>query len=468
MSDNKSSKKTISRRKFIGTTGCAAMGSTAFLSSFTSLGMMNALAGPPPPDDYKALVCILLAGGNDSYNMVVPTSTEPYNVYSASRSNLALASDELIPLNYTDSSGINYGLHPAMPEVANLFNSGKAAVISNVGTLVEPVTKTQILAGNAPLPLGLQSHSDQSRHWQTSIPQSRMAKGWGSKVADILASGNTNQDMSMNLSLVGTNLWQAGETIDEFTLTNQGSLGIDILDSTDPFVMMVANGLNGVLDAQYSDILKQTYSAKVKSSQNQHDVFTAALDTLSPLSTEFAETNISQQMKMVAQSIAVAGNLGVERQTYYVKLGGFDNHGELLNNHSNLLSMLSGAVGSFYDAMDELGVADKVTAFTISDFARTITSNGNGTDHGWGGHSLVFGGAVNGSQIYGNIPSLDLQGDFVIGNGIIIPEISTDQYFAELALWMGVPTSSLMDIFPNLENFYIPSRDESPIGFMNT
>jgi uncharacterized protein (DUF1501 family) len=130
--------------------------------------------------------------------------------------------------------------------------------------------------------------------------------------------------------------------------------------------------------------------------------------------------------------------------------------------------MLSGAVGSFYDAMDELGVADKVTAFTISDFARTITSNGNGTDHGWGGHSLVFGGAVNGSQIYGNIPSLDLQGDFVIGNGIIIPEISTDQYFAELALWMGVPTSSLMDIFPNLENFYIPSRDESPIGFMNT
>jgi uncharacterized protein (DUF1501 family) len=305
-----------------------------------------------------------------------------------------------------------------MPEVANLFNLGNAAVISNVGTLVEPVTKTQILAGTATLPLGLKSHSDQSRHWQTSVPQSRRANGWGGKVADILASGNTNQDLSMNISLAGSNFWQSGNKIDEFALSNL------------------------------------------------HNVFTSAIDTLTPLTTEFADTDISNQMKRVAQSIAVSGNLGMERQTYYVKLSGFDTHEELLNNHDNLLSLLSGAIGSFYEAMDELGTAEKVTTFTISDFARTITSNGSGTDHAWGGHSLVFGGAVNGSQIYGKVPSLDLQGDRVVDKNVVIPDISTDSYFAELAMWMGVPASSLTDIFPNLGNFYTPGTD-NPIGFMN-
>lgn len=418
MSAKNSTKRKISRRKFIGTTSCAALGSTAFLSSFTSLGMMNSLTAPSRPDDYKALVCILLAGGNDSYNMVVPTSSEPYNVYSSSRSNLALPSGDLIPLNYTDTDGIKYGLHPAMPEVANLFNLGNAAVISNVGTLVEPVTKTQILAGKALLPLGLKSHSDQSRHWQTSLPQSRMGNGWGGKVADILASGNTNQDVSMNISLAGSNFWQSGNKIDEFALSNLPN------------------------------------------------VFTDAIDNLSPLTTEFADTDISNQMKRVAQSIAVSGNLGMERQTYYVKLDGFDTHEDLLNNHNNLLSLLSGAIGSFYEAMDELGTAEKVTTFTISDFARTITSNGSGTDHAWGGHSLVFGGAVNGSQIYGKVPSLDLQGDRVVDKNVVIPDISTDSYFAELAMWMGVPASSLTDIFPNLGNFYTPGSD-NPIGFMN-
>ena len=243
-------RKGMTRRKFLGATSCAALGSTTFLSSFTTLGMMNSLASPKPmalggspPEDYKALVCILLAGGNDSFNMVVPTSTEPYNDYSTIRSNLALPLGDLLPLNYTDAQGMNYGLNPAMPEVANMFNSGRAAVLANIGTLIEPVTKAQIMAGTAPLPLGLQSHADQARHWQTSLPQTRHAKGWGGKVADILAAGNSNQDISMNLSLAGTNLWQAGNTVDEFTLTNNGSVGIDILAGNDPFEIIVGGGI---------------------------------------------------------------------------------------------------------------------------------------------------------------------------------------------------------------------------------
>lgn len=442
------------------------MGSTAFLSSFTTLGMMNSLAPPPPPDDYKALVCILLAGGNDSYNMIVPTSSEPYNVYAATRSNIALPQGDLLPLNYTDPSGINYGLNPSMPEVANMFNTGRAAVIANVGTLIEPVTKSQILSGAAPVPLGLKSHSDQARHWQTSIPQSRNAKGWGGKVADILASGNSNQDMSMNLSLAGTNLWQAGNTVDEFTITPQGSVGINMLNSTDAFSMLVGEGVSNIMDQQYADILKQTYANKVNASQNQHNVFTSALSDLNPLSTEFANNQFSKQMKMVANSIAVSGSLGMERQTYYLKLGGFDTHGEVINNQAAKLSLLSGAIGSFYEAMDELGISEKVTTFTISDFARTLTSNGGGSDHGWGGHSMVFGGAVNGGQFYGQYPSLEMGGNLDVGNGVLIPEISTDQYFSELALWMGVSPSDLPNIFPNLENFYTPGVG-TPIGFMN-
>ena len=280
----------MTRRKFLGSAACAAVGSTTFLSSFTSLGMMSSLAAPrpalgmAPPNEYKALVCILLAGGNDSFNMVVPTQADQYNDYSASRSNVALTSGELLPLNYTDPEGGTYGLHPAMPEVANMFNDGKAAIISNIGTLIEPVTKSQVLSGTAPLPLGLQSHVDQARHWQTSIPQNRHAKGWGGKVADILAAGNTNQDLSMNLSLSGTNLWQAGETVDEFTITPQGSVGIGILEGTDPFEVILGQGLDNILDQTYNDVLKQTYTKKVQESQIQHEVFTSALDNLTPLS----------------------------------------------------------------------------------------------------------------------------------------------------------------------------------------
>ena len=471
--DNKpKSRKGMSRRRFLGSAACAAVGSTTFLSSFTSLGMMNSLAaprpilGPPPPDDYKALVCILLAGGNDSFNMVVPTTAEPFADYALSRTNLALTTGELLPLNYTDSLGINYGIHPAMPEVANMFNDGSAAILANIGTLLEPVTKTQILNGTAPLPLGLQSHADQARHWQTSIPQTRHAKGWGGKVADILASGNSNQDISMNLSLSGTNLWQAGESVDEFTITQNGSVGISILGGTDPFEIILEQGLDNILDQTYNDVLKQTYTNKVKDSQTQHEVFTAALEGLTPLSTQFSTTGISRQLKMVAESIAIAGGLGMARQTYYITFGGFDNHGELLNNHSARLSLLSSAIGEFYQAMNELGMSENVTTFTVSDFARTLTSNGFGTDHAWGGNALVFGGAVNGGEIYGQYPSLALNNELELGNGVLLPELCTDEYSAELALWLGVDSSELEDIFPNIANFYTPGSG-NPIGFLN-
>ena len=195
-------------------------------------------------------------------------------------------------------------------------------------------------------------------------------------------------------------------------------------------------------------------------------MFTAALDDLTPFATQFSATGISRQLRMVAESIAIAGGLGMARQTFYIRFGGFDNHGELLNNHSARLALLSAAIGEFNQAMVEIGMSENVTTFTVSDFARTLTSNGFGTDHAWGGNAMVIGGAVNGGQIYGHYPSLALGNDLELGNGVLLPELCTDQYFAELALWLGVDPSNLEDIFPNVGNFYTPGTG-NPIGFLN-
>lgn len=465
--------KKYSRRQFLGQASCAAVGTTTMFSSLTSLGMLNALAKPQPTfappgstDGHKAMVCVLLGGGNDSFNMVVPTSNDPYNVYAATRSNLALPQEGLLGLNYTDGGGIQYGLHPAMPEMQSLFNANNLAVVSNVGTLIQPVTKAQVLSGSAPLPLGLLSHSDQVRHWQTSLPQTRSAKGWGGRVADIMSSMNESQDVSMSISLGGTNFFQAGNAVQEFSINSNGSVGIGTMEGGDFLAETLGAGVQSLLDQQYLDIFKQTYANKVNSSQAQHEIFSNAIAGVSPFATPFSDHYFSQNLKMIASSIAAAGTLGMQRQTFFVNFGGWDHHDEVLGNQEFYLSSLSQGLGSFYAALEEIGMQDCVTTFSISDFARTLTSNGNGTDHGWGGNALVMGGGVNGGQIYGQFPGLDLDSDIEIGGGVLIPSFSTDEYFAELAMWFGLQDGDLSEILPNIENFYTPGSG-NPIGFMN-
>lgn len=463
----------MNRRQFLGQAGCAALGSATMLSSLTSLGMFNALAKPrvapllpASSDGYRALVCILLGGGNDSFNMVVPTTQAPYDIYADTRSNLALPQGDLLPLNYTDGEGFNYGLHPSMPEVQGMFNNGNLAVLSNVGTLIEPVTKAQVLSGTANLPLGLLSHSDQIRHWQTSLPQNRSAQGWGGRVADILNTLNENQDISMSISLSGTNIWQAGSTVQDFAITSGGSVGIGSLEGGDLLNQVLGEGVQSLLDQTYADIMRQTYRDKVQASQSQHEVFSAAIEGVAPFATQFSDHYFSQNMRMIAQTIAAADTLGMSRQTFYVTFGGWDHHDEVLNSQAAMLAIVSEALGSFQSALDEVGMSECVTTFTISDFARTLTSNGNGTDHGWGGNALVMGGAVNGGQIYGQMPVLELDGDLEVGGGVLIPQISTDEYFAELGMWFGLDETNLVEVLPNITNFYTPGSG-NPIGFLN-
>ncbi|MFT5168063.1 MAG: hypothetical protein ACI8P3_003302 [Saprospiraceae bacterium] len=464
------SKRNISRRQFIGEASCAAIGTTTLFSSILNLGMANTLASPivRPTGTYKAMVCILLSGGNDSYNMLIPTGAE-YGEYASIRSNLAIPQNEILGLSPITPGSTPLGLHPSMPEIQQLFQDGKVAFLNNVGTLIEPTTKTEIINQTAQLPLGLLSHSDQAMQWQTSIPQERSNIGWGGKMADIIQSMNSNQNISMNISLSGNNIFQTGNTVTPFTVNSDtGSVGILGYNEPDVFHNLLTSGVNSLLNQQYQDVFKKTYSSVVKNSIQNNDFFNDAIGDTSPFTTPFSDNYISESLHMIARTVAAHEALGMERQTFFLSVGGFDNHDELLNNQAVLLSQISAGLSEFYNALDEVSMNDCVTSYTISDFARSLTSNGNGTDHAWGGHAMVMGGAVNGQEIYGSYPTLGLGSDLEIGGGIFIPTLSADEYFAELALWFGVSPFDLPLLLPNIGNFYTVGSGSNPIGFMQT
>jgi uncharacterized protein (DUF1501 family) len=464
-------KRSLTRRQFLGEAACAAVTATPLISTLLNLSMTNTLAASSLPtssvSDYKALVCILLAGGNDSYNMLVPHGNSEYHEYQTVRSNLALPQSSLQALNGTHS-GKQLGLHAGMPELASLFNSGDAAFVANVGTLVEPTTLSRYQSGSAKLPLGLFSHADQIMHWQTSVPDSRSARGWGGRVADILHSLNHNQRISMNISLGGTNTFQSGnQTVSyEIRPSGNGAVQPDFLsEEPSSFSAIARSGVRSLIDAQYKNLFQQTFARTNASAIDASHEFASAIGGQS-ITTPFSSSRLSQALQMVARTIAARDTLGMQRQTFFVMMGGYDHHDELINNHAAMLPVVSKALAEFNAAMKELQVHDQVTSFTASDFARTLTSNGRGSDHGWGGNQIVMGGAVNGGLVYGNYPDLGLGNALDTGRGRLIPGLSTDEYFAELAQWFGVPNSQLGDIFPNLQRFYHIGSN-APIGFLS-
>jgi len=461
------SKNKFSRRRFLGTVPCMALGTTTLYSSLINLkAMSNMVYSNSMGDDYKALVCILLSGGNDSYNMIVPRSQSAYNEYAATRSNQALAQNDLLAINPETTDGRDFGIHPALTGVQQLFESGRLAFVSNVGTLIEHATKEAILGNTARLPLGLLSHSDQQMHWQTAFPQDRTSTGWGGKMADILKSLNSSDQVSMNISLGGNNIFQRGEDIVEYAINNDGGVAIEGWGNPDPFLSLMTEDVTDMVNREYEDLFKDAYTGILKRSIDSNEIFNEAIAGINPLLTPFSQTNLSQNMRMIAQSIAAREDLGAKRQIFFIDFGGFDNHDELLNNHNDLLGVLDAALSEFYAATEELGVSDCVTTFTISDFARTLSSNGNGTDHAWGGNAMVMGGAVRGKEMYGNYPVLGLGSELELGGGILIPTTSADEYFAELALWFGISPNDLSQVLPNIANFYSPSSGEAPLGFL--
>ena len=477
----------INRRTFLGQASCAAVGMTTLFNTVLNLKTMNAASAfnlhnlSGPFDDYKAVVCILLSGGCDSYNMLVPTGTSDYNEYAATRSNQAIPKDDLIQINPTNTNGKEFGLHPNMSNMASIFESGNLAFVSNVGSLIEPTDKNGVINGTDQLPLGLFSHADQIAHWQTAIPQDRVASGWGGKIADMLNDlpngPASNPNISMNVSLSGSNVFQTGINTNQYSLDRIEGANVLFGYSEDWIESQLRKEVvDNMVDATYQDIFKKTYMKTVQTGRDGGSEFAAALASATPLTTEFdlcdaqvADTYncLSTALEMVAKAINVRETLGMKRQIFFVEYGGWDHHEELLMTQSAMMVELDNALGAFNNAVTEMGLQDQVTTFSISEFSRTLTSNGNGTDHAWGGNMFVMGGAVSGQKIYGQYPQLALGSNLEIGNGVILPTTSADEYFAELAMWYNVPKSGLLDIFPNLGNFYSVTSPDSPIGFMN-
>lgn len=466
-------KNNISRRKFLGQS-CAALGYTTIFSSLINLKAMAATAMNSSSmislgGDYKALVCLMLGGGNDSFNMLIPRGNSEHSEYATTRSNLAIPQNQILPINPNTSDGRAFGLHPSMPDMQQSFENGNLAFLSNVGTLIEPSTKSDIQNKIVKTPLGLFSHSDQVQQWQTGRPHERTNLGWGGRMADLIQSMNSNQNLSMNISLKGSNIFQRGNQIIPYAIKNSGSIGINGYGGQGTLSQLRTEAMNSMLERDYQDIFKNTYKNTIKTSNDSSLQFQAAVDGVPEFSTIMPEeNNLAEQLRMVAKSIATRDTLGFSRQTFFVQIGGWDHHDELLINQADKLTEVNDALKYFNGVMNELNTNDCVTLFSISDFARTLTSNGNGTDHAWGGNAFMMGGAVQGKEIYGDYPVLALGSDVDIRkSGVMIPTTPADLYMAELALWFGVPASDLTTIFPNLSNFYDTSSGTPPLGFMN-
>lgn len=466
-------KHNISRRKFLGDS-CAALGYTTLFSSLISLKAMAASALDSSSlitslnGNYKALVCLMLGGGNDSFNMLMPKGNNEHSEYATTRSNLAIPQNDILQINPTTTDGRLFGVHPSMPDMRQLFENGNLAFLANVGTLIEPSTKTDIQNHVVKTPLGLFSHSDQIQQWQTGRPHERTNIGWGGKIADLVQSMNSNQNISMNISLRGSNIFQRGDQIIPYAISNQGSVGINGYGGTNLFNSLRTEALNSMLERDYQDIFKNTYKNTIKSSNEANLEFQSAIDAVSDFSTSMPEyNNLAKQFRMVAKTIAARDTLGFSRQIFFVQLGGWDHHDELLINQAGKLAQVNEALKYFNDLMTELNTNDCVTTFSVSDFARTLTSNGNGTDHAWGGNAFMMGGAVNGKEIYGDYPVLALNSDADLQDGVMIPTTAADLYMAELALWFGVPASELSTVLPNISNFYDTNSGVPPLGFMD-
>lgn len=460
----------ITRRRFLGQVNCAAISALPILNTLLNLKLAGNVAAAPGPTDYRALVCVFLSGGADTFNILVPQGQAEYNEYAAVRGGIALPRASLLPLNPTVSPGLNLGLHPGLPGIQSLFESGKAAFVANVGTLIERVNKNEYDHDLKRLPLNLYSHSDQIEQWQTSTPDVRSPRGWAGRAADILQSLNSNNAVSMNISLTGSNIWQSGENILEYTIGTDGAVGLEGYDPADDnswsTVPIRTRAIDSQLGFQYQHLLSQAFAAKKVDAMDAYTLFNSATGGELPATVEFPETYLGAQFRMIAKTIAGQGGLGHTRQTFLVERGGWDHHDGVVAAQAEMLPELDAAIKAFYDCLAAMGMDNKVTLFTASDFARTLTNDSDGSDHAWGGNQMVIGGAVNGKRIYGNFPDLYADNPLDVGRGRFIPQVSVDEFFAELALWFGVTPGDLDSVLPNIRNFYIPGSGAGPLGFM--
>jgi len=482
-----------SRRQFIRQAACAAVGTAALTAAIRDLRFMNAAVAQTNINDYKALVCIFLAGGNDSNNLIVPTIQAEYDNYAAIRTPVLAvpisgAAHNAIPISPANSDGHGYALHPACPELASLFSAGKMAILFNAGTLVFPMTRAQYQAGILTKPPQLFSHADQVTQWQTSIPDQAPLTGWGGRCADLLASVQPGAPISLSVTLGGANTFEVGNIVTQYSVSTSGAISLNLPGSGAAYTNRQA-ALTNILGLPYPNMQAQAYASVARHSINTGSLLNGKIAaTADPQGGSFWNTpfpgtittptsgvtfgsSLGPQLKMIARLIEAGhrstalDGFGMKRQIFFCQVGGYDLHtGQTpgpgtttVGAHANLLAELSQCMNAFQNAMVQIGLEGSVTTFTASDFGRTFPSNGQGSDHGWGSHHLIMGGAVNGRRTYGTFPTLTINGPDDTSTGRWIPTTAIDQYFATLATWFGVDGSNLATVFPNLGRFASPN-----------
>jgi uncharacterized protein (DUF1501 family) len=489
------------RREFLKRASAFSMLGTAGPLAMNLAAMSEAAA--QTASDYRALVCIFLTGGNDAYNTVLATDAASWSTYTATRTqepdSIALLKDVapntsaergtparlggVLPIEpLTAQPGRSFALHPLLKKTQAYFNLGKLAIVPNVGPLLRPTAKADYTRAGFPLPPRLFSHNDQQSTWQTMTPEGA-ATGWGGRMADLLAGRNASAGAAFTaISALSNAVWLTGNSVLQYQVQPYGATAVgpwgQAFGSTAALAAIKRSMLGQTKNAVVaeSDLRKlasrsfsaqaQLSSAMPQASMAPHGTpgYDAYSDPLlcytSPLNGEKTYNYLAHQLQAVARIIEARNTLGLKRQVFFVSLGGFDTHDNQNRNHANLLTQLDHALGYFELTLMQLGVDKQVTTFTASDFGRTFTSNGDGSDHGWGGHHFVMGGAVKGGDIHGAFPvygtndgSNNFSSPNQITNGSLLPAISVDQYAATLGSWMGVSDVDLLGILPSLTNF---------------
>ncbi len=482
MRTNKLFNRRKTRREFLG--DCGKMTGIGAMSSMINLSMTNkVMAQRTPADfagDYKAIVCIFLGGGNDSFNMLTPSDTKAstviegnteYDDYLESRGRISIAADSMIDI--TTNSGEDYHVHYSMPEVVDMFNAGDLSFLANVGTMVEPITKAQYQNGSRERPIALASHFDQSKQWQNSVPNMRAGSlagtGWIGRMSEILNdTANNGATLNANLSPGGNNLVQTSASSRPLPLVG-GAKGFDQYNAK----LDLKQVIDDDLELQYASILQNHYNHIRQTSVGNNNAL-ELVERETEINTVFPgydeETGqysnpISSQLIQIVKYIKSQAQFGHQRQTFYVSFGGWDAHTRTLASSQTKLAQLSQGMAAFNEALKEIGYHDKVITYTASDFGRNLYTNGTGSNHGWGGNHMLMGGPINGGEVLGQYPSLSLYGDNMVNAGTAVPTTSVDELHASIASWFGVNNDSEMEaILPNIRNFWAAGQAGTPIS----
>ena len=456
MSSEQSRRAFLARSAALGLAGAAS----PFVVNLAAIGEAAAATAT----DYKALVCIFLFGGNDYANTLPPYDQTSYDAYFNNRKALAYARTDLAATLLNPKTAIpggrQFALAPALAPLLPMFNAGKLAAVMNVGTLVQPITKAQYVAKNAALPPKLFSHNDQQSYWQASSPEGA-SSGWGGRMGDLLQSGNGTATLTC-INASNNAVFLSGKQAVQYAVGTSGP--VPLTGNTSLFGSTAASSaLKSLMVNAPANVLASEQANVSKRSLDLYGQVSTALSTAPALTTAFPTSGLGQQLKIIANLISQSSQLGAKRQVFFASTGGFDLHNSLATNEPNLLGGVAAALQSFYNATVELGVADKVTSFTGSDFGRTLLSNTDGADHGWGSMHFVLGGGVNGQQLYGSAPVFANNGPDDVGQGRLIPTTSVDQYASTLASWFGVSDGNMSTVLPNIGNYTPSSRK---LGFV--